>query len=148
MEKLNRLLLLGCISLVLVGCFSKEADLSIISADIVSRDEMSQLKVCFNRALEKEESYISDTKVKTKDGFVFGRSDMYIGAGSDNVEGNCVYEVPYFFMRNTRDEGQWANFKKSMKPNNIDSISIKLGSVRVNFSYSDEYKFAEYYRKY
>ena len=148
MKNLNKQLLLGCISLIIMGCSNKDTDLTIISADIVSRDDMPQLKVCFNRPLEKEERYISDTKVKTKDGFIFGRSDMYIGAGSDNVDGSCIYEMPYFFMRNNRDEEQWTNFKKSMKPNNIDSINIKLGSVQVNLSYSDEYKLAEYYKKY
>lgn len=148
MKKPNKLLLLTCISLVLIGCSNKDSDLTIISADIVSKDDMSQLKVCFNRPLEKEERYISDTKVKTKDGFIFGRSDMYIGAGSNNVDGHCVYEPPYFFMRNSRNEEQLNNFKKSMKPNNIDSINIKLGSVQVSLNYSDEYKLAEYYKKY
>lgn len=148
MKKLNKSLFLGCILLVITGCSNKEDDLKIVSADIVLRDDMSQLKVCFNRALENEERYISDTKVKTKDGFIFGRSDMYIGESSNNVDGNCVYETPYFFMRNTRDNRHWSNFKKSMKPNNIDSISIKLGSVQVQLSYSDDYKLAEYYKKY
>lgn len=148
MKKPNKLLLLSCISLVQIGCSNKDNDLTITSADIVSKDDMSQLKVCFNRPLEKEERYISDTKVKTKDDFIFGRSDMYIGAGSNNVDGNCVYEPPYFFMRNSRNEEQWDNFKKSMKPNNIDSINIKLGSIQVNLSYSDEYKLTEYYKKY
>ena len=146
--KANSLFKFLLISIGLMGCSTKESDLKIIDANIIVKDEIPQLKVCFNRNLEKEESYISDVKVKTKDGCTFGRSDMSLGSNSNNTDGNCIFEMPYFFMRNTRDEVLRGNFKKSMKPSNIKSIHIKLGEIQVNLDYSDKYKLTEYVKNF
>lgn len=132
------------LSLAIVGCSNSEADLKIVSADIVIKDHLPQLEVCFNKKLGLDKNFISDIKVITKDGQTFGRSDMYVGSNSRNTEGKCIFEPPYIFLRNNRDQELRANFEKSMKPENIAVIEIKLGTQPVQFNYSEDYKLMEY----
>lgn len=132
----------GILFILICSCTTAK-EIKITSANIVLKDDMPQLKLCFNRKLLTSESFISDVKVITKNRFTFGRSDMYV-TGSSNAEGNCIFEPPYFFLRNTRDEDFRKKFDENVKPNNIRSIEIKLGSIPVNLSYSEEYKIAEY----
>lgn len=132
----------GILFIFICGCSNSE-ETKITFANIVIKDDMPQLKICFNRKILPSESFISDVKVITKNGFIFGRSDMSI-TGSSNAEGSCLFEPPYFFLRNTRDEDFRKKFHENVKPNNIRSIEIKLGSIPVNLSYSEEYKIMEY----
>lgn len=132
----------GIIFIFMCGCSNSE-EIKITSANIVIKDDMPQLKICFNRNVLLSENFITDVKVITKNGFTFGRSDMSI-TGSSNAEGSCIFESPYFFLRNTRDEDFRKKFDENVKPNNIRSIEIKLGSIPVNLSYSEEYKITEY----
>lgn len=132
----------GIFFIFICGCTTAD-EKKITSANIVLKDDMPQLKICFNRNLLSGESFISDVKVITKNDFTFGRSDMYITGASDS-EDNCIFEQPYFFLRNTRDEDFRKKFDKNVKPNNIRSIEIKLGSIPVNLTYSEEYKITEY----
>ncbi|MCS3527851.1 hypothetical protein [Acinetobacter johnsonii] len=132
----------GIFFIFISGCTTAD-ETKIASANIVLKDEMPQLKICFNRKLLSGENFISDVKVITKNDFTFGRSDMYV-TGASNTEGNCIFEPPYFFLRNTRDEDLRKKFMDNMKPNNIRSIEIKLGSNPVDLSYSDKYKISEY----
>ncbi|WPP87178.1 hypothetical protein [Acinetobacter pittii] len=136
------------LSLAIVGCSNPEADLKIVSADIVIKDHLPQLEVCFNKELGLDKNFISDIKVITKDGQTFGRSDMYVGSNSRNTEGKCIFEPPYIFLRNSRDQELRANFEKSMKPENIAVIEIKLGTQAVQFNYSEDYKLMEYKKKF
>lgn len=129
------------VSFVLVGCTEPNKDLKIISADIVDSDDMPVLKICFNYKPEAKDSFISSVRVKTKDGFVFGRDDMYTAPLDQDL---CSTEKPYFFLRNTRDEQYREQFVKSMKPNNIQSIIIKLGTQHVNFAYSEDWHLTSY----
>mgnify|MGYP000900591059 CR=1 FL=1 len=132
----------GVFFIFIYGCTTAD-ETKITSANIVLKDDMPQLKICFNRKLLSGESFISDVKVITKNDFTFGRSDMYV-TGSSNAEGNCIFEQPYFFLRNNRDDDFRKKFDENMKPNNIRSIELKLGSTPVDLSYSDKYKISEY----
>lgn len=136
------------LSLAIVGYSNPEADLKIVSADIVIKDHLPQIEVCFNKELGLDKNFISDIKVITKDGQTFSRSDMYVGSNSRNTEGKCIFEPPYIFLRNSRDQELRANFEKSMKPENIAVIEIKLGTQAVQFNYSEDYKLMEYKKKF
>ncbi|MBJ9425923.1 hypothetical protein [Acinetobacter seifertii] len=136
--------LIIALSLSFIGCSRSESEIKIVNADVVVRDDLPQLKICFNKVLTLDKKFISDIKVTTKDGQTFGRNDMYVGSDSYNTEGKCIFEPPYTFLRNSRDEDLRAKFDKSMKPNNIASINIKLGTQAVQFVYSDDWKLTEY----
>ncbi|MCQ1073302.1 hypothetical protein NNO96_13925 [Acinetobacter baumannii] len=136
--------LIIALSLTFIGCSRSESEIKIVNADVVVRDDLPQLKICFNKELTLDKKFISDIKVTTKDGQTFGRNDMYVGSDSYNTEGKCIFEPPYTFLRNSRDEDLRAKFDKSMKPNNIASINIKLGTQAVQFVYSDDWKLTEY----
>lgn len=136
--------LIIALSLTFIGCSRSESEIKIVNADVVVRDDLPQLKICFNKELTLDKKFISDIKVTTKDGQTFGRNDMYVGSDSYNTEGKCIFEPPYTFLRNSRDEDLHAKFDKSMKPNNIASINIKLGTQAVQFVYSDDWKLTEY----
>lgn len=132
----------GVICLLICGCTNAKEP-RITEANVVIKDDMPQLKVCFDRKLLLDEKFITYTKVSTKNGFTFGRSDMYL-TGSRNAKENCIFEPPYFFLRNSRDENMRKIFMENMKPNNILSIEIKLGITSVNLNYSEKYKISEY----
>lgn len=132
------------LSLAIVGCSNPDADLKIVSADIATKDDLPQLEVCFNKELGLDKNFISDIKVTTKDGQNFGRNDMYIGSNSRNTEGKCIFEPPYIFLRNSSDQELRAKFKKSMKPENIAVIEVRLGTQAVNSNYTDAFKLTEY----
>lgn len=136
--------LIIALSLTLISCSSSESEIKIVNADVVVRDDLPQLKICFNKELTLDKKFISDIKVTTKDGQTFGRNDMYVGSDSYNTEGKCIFEPPYTFLRNSRDDELRAKFDKSMKPNNIAEIEIKLGTQAVQFYYSDDWKLTEY----
>lgn len=99
-------------SLVLIGCSNSNSDLKIVSADIVIKDNLPQLEICFNKEIGLDKNFISDIRVKTKDGQTFGRSDMYVGSNSRNTEGKCIFEPPYIFLRNSDDQVLRAKLKK------------------------------------
>lgn len=136
--------LIFALSLAFIGCSNSNYDLTIVSADIVIKDDLPQLEICFNKEIGLDTNFISDIKVTTKDGQTFGRSDMYVGSNSNNTEGKCIFEPPYIFLRNSSDQELRAKFKQSMKPDNITKIEIKLGTQVVQTNYSDEFKLAEY----
>lgn len=144
MVVIKRITLLGFV--LLLGCSDPNQDLKILSAEVVEHKGMPQLKVCFNRNFDK--GFISDVKVTTKDGYTFGRSDMVMSFASTLTDDVCLYESPYFFLRNTRDDSLRQQFLESMKPENIKKINIKLGSIPVNLMYSDEYALTSYTRTY
>lgn len=137
-------ILIIALSLALIGCSNSNSDLKIDSADIVIKDDLPQLEICFNKELGLDKNFISDIRVRTKDGQTFGRSDMYVGSNSRNTEGKCIFEPPYIFLRNSRDQALREQFEKSMKPDNIAEIEIKLGTQAINSNYSDDYKILEY----
>lgn len=143
-RNLNTKILFIALSLTFIGCSNSETDLKIVNADIVVRDDVTQLKICFNKELTLDKKFISDIKVTTKDGQTFGRNDKYVGSDSYNTEGKCIFEPPYTFLRNSRDDELRVKFDKSMKPNNIAEIEIKLGTQAVQFVYSDDWKLTEY----
>ncbi|WP_134817641.1 hypothetical protein [Acinetobacter calcoaceticus] len=136
--------LIIALSLAFIGCSSSNSDLKIVSADIVIKDDLPQLEICFNKEIGLDKNFISYIRVKTKDGQTFGRSDMYVGSNSRNTEGKCIFEPPYIFLRNSDDQVLRAKFKKSMKPDNITEIEIKLGTQAIKTNYSDEFKLAEF----
>lgn len=136
--------LIIALSLAFIGCSNSNSDLKIDSADIVIKDDLPQLEICFNKEIGLDKNFISDIRVRTKDGQTFGRSDMYVCSNPRNTEGKCIFEPPYIFLRNSRDEVLRAKFEKSMKPDNIAEIEIKLGTQAVQFNYSDEFKLAEF----
>lgn len=138
--------LIIALSLAFIGCRNSNSDLKIDSADIVIKDDLPQLEICFNKEIGLDKNFISDIRVRTKDGHTFGRSDMYIGSNSRNTEGKCIYEPPYIFLRNSSDQAIRAKFEKSMKPDNITEIEIKLGTQAIQNNYSDEFKLAEFKR--
>ncbi|MEO4184614.1 hypothetical protein ABH305_01975 [Acinetobacter pittii] len=140
--------LIIALSLAFIGCSNSNSDLKIDSADIVIKDDLPQLEICFNKEIGLDKNFISDIQVRTKDGQTFGRSDMYVGSNSRNTEDKCIFEPPYIFLRNSRDEVLGAKFAKSMKPDNIAEIEIKLGTQAVQFNYSDEFKLAEFKKKF
>lgn len=144
MEKFSTTIALGLLIISISACSNPDESLKIVDANVVLKDEMPQLKICFNRPLEAYKTYISDIKVKTKDGFTFGRSDMYVGNYDGKTKELCVFEVPYTLLRNTRDTQIRENFNQSYKPNNIANISIKLGTQQVQLSYSEDYKLTEF----
>ncbi|WP_336040643.1 hypothetical protein [Acinetobacter calcoaceticus] len=140
--------LIIALSLAFIGCSNSNSDLKIVSADIVIKDDLPQLEICFNKEIGQDKNFISDIRVRTKDGQTFGRSDMYVGSNSSNTEGKCISEPPYIFLRNSRDQVLRAKFEKSMKPDNIAEIEIKLGTQAVQFVYSDDWKLTEYKKKF
>ncbi|OTU41286.1 hypothetical protein CAT37_18200 [Acinetobacter pittii] len=131
-------------SLAFLGCSNSNSDLKIDSANIVIKDDLPQLEICFNKEIGLDKNFISDIRVRTKDGQTFGRSDMYVGSNSHNTEGKCIFEPPYIFFRNSSDQALRAKFEKSMKPDNITEIEIKLGTQPIQNNYSDEFKLAEF----
>ncbi|MDC4608073.1 hypothetical protein NQ788_06365 [Acinetobacter baumannii] len=137
-------ILLIALSLVFIGCSNSNSDLKIVSADIVIKDDLPQLEICFNNEIGLDKNFISDIRVRTKDGQTFGRSDIYVGSNSRNTEGKCIFEPPYIFLRNNSDQVLLTKFEKSMKPDNISQIEIKLGTQAVQFVYSDAWKLTEY----
>lgn len=143
-KKLKTKTLIIALSLAFIGCSNSNSDLKIDSADIVIKDDLPQLEICFNKEIGLDKNFISDIRVRTKDGQTFGRSDMYVGSNTHNTEGKCIFEPPYIFLRNSRDEGLRAKFEKSMKPDNIAEIEIKLGTQAVQFNYTEEFKLTEY----
>lgn len=143
-KNLKNKILIIALSLTFIDCSNSESDLKIDSADIVIKDDLPQLEICFNNELGLDKNFISHIRVKTKDGQTFGRSDMYIGSNSRNTEGKCIFEPPYIFLRNSSDQVLRESFEKSMKPDNITEIEIKLGTQAVQFNYSDEFKLTEY----
>ncbi|WP_396235239.1 hypothetical protein [Acinetobacter baumannii] len=136
--------LIIALSLAFIGCSKINSDLKIDSADIVIKDDLPQLEICFNKEIGQDKTFISDIRVRTKDGQTFGRSDMYVGSNSRNIEGKCIFEPPYIFLRNSGDQVLRAKFEKSMKPDNIANIKIKLGTQAVNYNYSDDFKLLDY----
>lgn len=136
--------LIIALSLSFIGCSNSNSDLKIDSADIVIKDDLPHLEICFNKEIGLDKNFISDIRVRTKDGQTFGRSDMYVGSNSRNTEGKCIFEPPYIFLRNNRDQALRAKFEKSMKPDNIAEIEIKLGTQAVQFNYSDDFKLTEF----
>ncbi len=131
-------------SLAFIGCSKTNSVLKIDSADIVIKDNLPQLEICFNKEIGLDRNFISDIRVRTKDGQTFGRSDMYVGSNSRNTEGKCIFEPPYIFLRNSDDQVLRAKFENSMKPDNIADIEIKLGTQAVNYNYSDDFKILNY----
>ncbi|WP_284087343.1 hypothetical protein [Acinetobacter nosocomialis] len=140
--------LIIALSLAFIGCRNSNSDLKIDSADIVIKDDLPQLEICFNKEIGLDKNFISDIRVRTKDGQTFGRSDMYVGSNSRNTEGKCIFEPPYIFLRNSSDQAIRAKFEKSMKPDNITEIEIKLGTQPIQNNYSDEFKLAEFKKKF
>ncbi|MBE2174126.1 hypothetical protein IIQ44_19750 [Acinetobacter oleivorans] len=136
--------LIIALSLAIIGCSNSNSDLKIDSADIVIKDDLPQLEICFNKEIGLDKNFISDIRVRTKDGQTFRRSDMYVGSNSRNTEGKCIFEPPYIFLRNSRDEVLRAKFEKSVKPDNIAEIEIKLGTQAIQTNYSDEFKLTEF----
>ncbi|HFE9651816.1 hypothetical protein OHW45_04565 [Acinetobacter baumannii] len=143
-KKLKTKTLIIALSLSFIGCSNSNSDLKIDSADIVIKDDLPQLEICFNKEIGLDKNFISDIRVRTKDGQTFGRSDMYVGSNSQNTEGNCIFEPPYIFLRNSSDQALRAKFEKSMKPDNIAEIEIKLGTQAVKSNYSDDFKLTEF----
>lgn len=136
--------LIIALSLSFIGCSNSNTDLKIDSADIVIKDDLPQLEICFNKEIGLDKNFISDIRVRTNDGQTFGRSDMYVGSNAQNTEGNCIFEPPYIFLRNSSDQALRAKFEKSMKPDNIAEIEIKLGTQAVKSNYSDDFKLTEF----
>ena len=136
--------LIIALSVAFIGCSNSNSDLKIHSADIVIKNDLRQLEICFNKEIGLDKNFISDIRVRTKDGQTFGRSDMYVSSNSRNTEGKCIFEPPYIFLRNSKDQELRAKFEKSIKPENIAIIEVKLGTQAVQFNYSEDYKLTEY----
>lgn len=67
-KKLEKKTLIIALSVAFIGCSNSNSDLKIHSADIVIKDDLPQLEICFNKEIGLDKNFIIDIRVRTKDG--------------------------------------------------------------------------------